>query len=340
MALSKRNRIYSKLIVAVVLSVFAIQILAMLPAFVFNTSGQTGSGPNLSSITLSDYNGNDQSGAADLAAGKIAAYDYALTPSELSQLNSSFSKISAPSSLYDLLLNPVNTTFGFNPFQFETVRQAVNYVVDRNYFVDNLLGGFGIPALSAFAGQPDMLTVANTTARYSSFSQYSLALANQSIYGTLISKGAQLSSSGSSGNKTWMYNGQPVTIYLVQRIDDPTRDTYAGFLASQLQDLGFTVDTVQATLTKANTLVYGSDPHNATWSVYPESWGAVYLYYDEGLPASFGSTEGGVAPFSDNIGLTMGNYNDTAYEQSDLIRQGNQADQISSALFGGNFNSF
>ncbi len=97
---------------------------------------------------------------------------------------------------------------------------------------------------------------------------------------------------------------------------------------------------VQATLDKANSLVYGSDPHNATWNVYPEGWGAVYGYYDEALPASFASTQGGLTPFSDGLGLSMGTYNDSAFEQSDLIQEGNQADQIALTLFAGNFDTF
>lgn len=339
MAFSKKSQRFSKIIVAIVLSIFALQVFSMLPAFVFNSSGQSGSGPNLNTITLTDYNGNDQSGVADLAAGKIAAYDFALTPAESSELNSSFSRISAPAALYDVLLNPVNTTFGFNPFQFTVVRQAVNYLVDRNYFVDDLLGGYGIPALSALAGEPDTLVISNVTAQYSGYMQYSLALANQSIYNTLTAHGATYSK-GSNGNYTWSYDGSPITIYLIQRTDDPTRDTYAGFLASQFQDLGFTVNLVPSTLDKANSLVYGSDPHNSTWDVYTEGWGAVYEYYDESLPASLSSTQGGLTPFSDALGLSMGTYNDSAYEQNDLVQNGNLADQAALDLLLGNFSSF
>lgn len=340
MALGKRTKYFTQISVVVVLAIFALQIFGVLPAMVFNASGQSNSGPNLTSITLTSYNGNDQSGVADLAAGKIAAYDFALTPAELTELNSSFSRISTPSDLFDLLLNPVNTSFGFNPFQFAAVRQAVNYVVDRNYFVDTLLGGYGIPALSALAGEPDSLVIANTTAVYSNYSQYNLALANQTIYNTLTANGATYAASSSGGNKSWSYDGTPITIYIIQRTDDPTRDTYAGFLAAQFQDLGFTVSLVPATLDKAITLVYSSDPRNSTWDIYPEGWGAAYLYYDESLPASLDSTLGGLTPFTDSLGLSLGTYNDSAYEQPDLIQNGNMADQASLALLEGQFTSF
>ncbi len=340
MALSKQVKKFTKIIVAVVISVFAIQVIGMFPSLL-HASGQTSSEPNLSSITLTSYNGNDQSGVADLAAGKIATYDAVggLTPAEISQLNSSFAKTSTPSNLYDVLLNPVNTTFGFNPLQFMAVRQAVNYIVDRNYFVDNLLGGYGIPALSALAGEPDSLVVANTTAKYASYSQYNLALANQTIYNTLTAHGATYAASSSGGNKTWTYDGSPITLYLIQRTDDPTRDTYAGFLASQFEDLGFTVSLVPATLDKEISLVYSADPHNSTWDILPEAWGAAYLYYDEGLPASLNSPIGGLSPFSDSTSLSLGTYNDTTYEQSDLIQNSNAADQVGLQLLEGNFGS-
>jgi peptide/nickel transport system substrate-binding protein len=339
MVLSKTNEKILKIAVVVVFAIFAVQILAIMPSVLFRASGQYSSGSGLNSITLTDYNGNDQSGVADLAAGKVAAYDFQLTPTELAQLNSSFSKIVTPSALYDILLNPVNTSWGFNPFQFQTVRQAVNYVLDRNYFIDNLLGGNAIPAISPYAGEPDALVVSNTTAEYTAFLQYNLALANQSIYQTLVSAGATYGPS-SGGNSSWSYNSQPITLNLIQRTDDPIRDEYAGFLASQFEDLGFKINIIQATLAKANSMVYGSDPYNSTWSVYTESWGGVYQYYDESLVSSFAGTLGGVTPFSDAIGDAMGAYNDSAHEAPSLIQQGNQIDSVALQLFEGQFNSF
>src|ERR1017187_10284864 len=107
--------------------------------------------PGLSQITYVDYGGSDASGVADLQANKIDAYDFALTPSAAQSLPSSYSQYVAPSSIYGLYVNPQNTTGNtgqFNPFYFQKVRFALNYVIDRNYFGQTIEGGNFIQCVS------------------------------------------------------------------------------------------------------------------------------------------------------------------------------------------------
>lgn len=333
----------AKIMVVVVLAVFGFQV--MFSAFGGLTySAAVSSTSSLSQITLTSYNGQDSSAVADLAAGKIASYDFELTPTETAQLPSSFATMSTPSNLYDLLINPANTTYGFNPFQFEQVRQALNYVVDRNFFVESptLLGGAGIAGISPYAGEPDSLVVANVTAQYSGYYNYSISEAATAMATVLKENGAILSGSGCTvGSATclWMYKGSPVTVYVFDRTDDPIRHTYAGFLETQLSDLGFTVSVVAGDLSKEISVVYGADPATSTWTILPESWGGIYGYYDESLVASFTGTYGGYASYSDTTGLAMGAFNDSEYDSPTLIQQGNEADQLASNLLAGNFNT-
>ncbi|MHB2036905.1 MAG: ABC transporter substrate-binding protein, partial [Nitrososphaerales archaeon] len=209
------------------------------------------------------------------------------------------------------------------------------YVVDRSFFINSptLLGGQGIPGISPYAGEPDQLVVSNVTAKYSGYLNYSIAEASAAITPVLTAHGAVLT------NGKWTHNGTPVTVYVFDRTDDPIRHVYAGFLETQLADLGFTVSVIAGDLSKEISVVYGADPVNSTWTILPESWGGIYGYYDESLAASFTGTVGGYAPYSDTKGLAMGSFNDTGHVSSSLINLGNQADQVANNLFAGNFNT-
>ncbi len=324
-----------RILVVTVLALFALQVFSTNFGNLSYSTAANPSSPGLSQITLTSYNGVDSSAIADLQAGKIASYDYALTSTEQSELSSSFGTLSVPYALYDVLVNPTNTTFGFNPFQFTQVRQALNYIVDRSYFVSSstLLDGNGIAGITPYSGEPDTLTVSNVTAQYAGYYNYSIPEANATIYPVLHAAGATLSSG------KWMYQGSPITVYVFQRTDDVVRETYAGFLANQLTTLGFTVSIKQGDLSVQNSLIYGSDPVNATWDLAVEQWGGVYGYYDESLLATFTGAIGELPPYSDSNGLAMGEFNDSAYENASLISTSNQADQIDESLLSGNFNN-
>jgi len=60
---------------------------------------------------------------------------------------------------YSLLVNPAPAE-KFNPFSIKDVRFALNYLVDRNLIVDELLGGYGVPMVSAYKPyDPDYLLI-------------------------------------------------------------------------------------------------------------------------------------------------------------------------------------
>jgi peptide/nickel transport system substrate-binding protein len=303
-----------------------------LPAAHAQAAGSIPASPSLNTITLTDYAGNDQAGVADLAAGKIAAYDFGLTPTEVQQLPPGFDLYQTPSAWYGLQINPTNTSSGFNPFMFQQVRLALNYVVGRDYFVNNLLGGDGIQAISVYGGEPDQLVTSAATAPFSNFTS-SLSDANATIFKTLTSHGATFKS---TATPQWSYEGKPVTVSIFDRTDDPIRSAYAGFLGSQLKDLGFAVTMVSGSLEKAESVYFGTDPVNATWDIYPQSYSGVYGYYDEGLAELYAPIFGSL-PASSTTGLSWGTYNDTKYELPDTIALLDQCDKYGNELSNSNF---
>jgi peptide/nickel transport system substrate-binding protein len=296
------------------------------------TATRIPSTPSLNTITLTDYNGNDQSGISDLTAGKIQAYDFAVTPSEASTIPAGYNDYKTPASWYGLEVNPTNTTDGFNPFQFQQVRFALNYLVGRNYFVGQLLGGNGIPTYSVFGGEPDELVTAAATAPDSNITD-SIPIANATIYKALTAEGATYTS---SSTPRWSYDGKPIIVSIFDRTDDPVRHAYDGYLQAQLQAVGFQVNLIPGTLATASISVYGTDPANATWDIYPASYGFTYGYYDEGFAELYAPLAGAI-PASSNEGPAFGAFNDTASEQPGTVALLNTADQYALDFFNTNF---
>jgi peptide/nickel transport system substrate-binding protein len=321
--------------VLLVLPVLMLSSLVAVPLARGQTTTTTiPSAPLLNKITLTDYNGDDQTGISDLAAGKIQAYDFAVTPTEASTVPAGYSEYKTPASWYGLEINPTNTTDGFNPFQFQSVRFALNYLVGRDYFVGTLLGGNGIPTYSVFGGEPDQLVTSTATAPYANITD-SVSIANASIYSALIAQGATFKS---TSTPQWYYKGQPIVVSIFDRTDDPVRHAYDGYLASQLQAVGFQVNLIPGTLATAETDVYGTDPSNATWDIYPASYGFTYSYYDEGFAELYAPIAGAI-PASSSEGPAFGAFNDTASEQPGTVSLLNTADQYALDFFETNFTS-
>jgi peptide/nickel transport system substrate-binding protein len=318
-----------------ILSVLAVSSLLAVPlGHAQAASSSIPSAPSLNKITLTDYGGSDSAGVSDLVAGKIQAYDFAVTPTEATTVPSTYLQYESPASWYGLEINPTNTTTGFNPFQFQQVRFALNYLVGRSYFVNNLLGGNAIPTYSVFGGEPDELVTSSATAPFSNITD-SITLANASMYSTLIANGATFKY---ASTPQWYYHGNPITVGIFDRTDDPVRHQYDGYLASQLEKVGFAVNTIPGTLSVAETAVYGTDPANATWDIYPASYGFTYSYYDEGFAELYGPVAGAI-PASDNTGMAFGTYNDTAREQASTVSLLNTADKYTLDFFNTNFTS-
>ena len=76
------------------------------------------------------------------------------------------------------------------------------------------------------------------------------------------------------------------------------------YLNSQLQKVGFQTQLIPGTLSDAYNVVFGSDPVNGTYDIYPASNSQIWGYYDsnainfyscyyEDLPASDSTVQTG-----------------------------------------------
>src|SRR6266516_28057 len=168
---------------------------------------------------------------------------------------------------FGLLLNPAPSkdNNSINPFQFRQVRFAMNYLVDREFVVDEILRGYGTSLAAPFGVySPEYLNVLDTIESFGF--RYNPQFAQKMISDTLTKAGAT-----NQGGK-WFFKGNPINIKILIRSDDAQRLSMGELVASELQNAGFNVQREYGDLNKATLIVYGSDPRDFLWQVYTEAY--------------------------------------------------------------------
>lgn len=166
---------------------------------------------------------------------------------------------------YGLLLNPSNASKSFNPFSVKEIRFALNFLIDRNFIVNNILKGFGEQIVEPYGSRsPEYYNVLPVIDPLKI--RYDQEFAKDKISRAMTDAGATLSPSGK-----YNYNGQPVTVKILIRNDDLLRKSFGDYVASEIEKAGFVVAKEYGDLTKANRIVYGSNPSDLEWNLYTES---------------------------------------------------------------------
>jgi peptide/nickel transport system substrate-binding protein len=166
-----------------------------------------------------------------------------------------------------------------NPFQFREIRYALNYLIDRDFVVNELLKGYGSPLIGPFGVySPEYLNIIDIVESFGF--RYNPSLAVGMISEAMTGAGA------TNQDGKWIFNGSPVTIKILIRQDDVAKKSMGELLAAELEKIGFTVQRDYGDLNKANTVVYGSDPKNLQWQIYTEEFGGAgaFVRYDPITP--------------------------------------------------------
>jgi peptide/nickel transport system substrate-binding protein len=255
----------------------------------------------------------------EIRNGNLDIY-YSSIPSDRidPQLRQDLNVFQSTGTEYSLLVNPAPSE-KFNPFSIREVRYALNYLVDRNMIVDEILNGYGSPMISAYKPyDPDYLLILG---KLQSFNfRYNPSLADQMISDALTKAGAQ------KVDGKWYYDSKPIEITIFIRNDDQVRKSIGEILSSQLQKLGFVVKSDYGDLSKAFSVVYGSNPADMDWNIYTEAYTVGgFVRYDSVIVAQMYS------PWFSN----MPGFNNPEYWNY----KNDSLDSISKEIFVGNFTS-
>ncbi len=257
----------------------------------------------------------------DIRNGNIDAY-YWRIPSEwlaTEQDRDGLNVYETTPSTYSMLANPAETE-EFNPFALRDVRFALNYLLDRDLVVNELMNGLGAPMVSSISPYDPEYTDQIELLESFDF-QYDPARARGLIDDAMAGAGA-----ARNGDGIWTMDGQPVELRFFIRNDDQLRDSAGELLARELERAGFAVSRDYGDLNKALAVVYGADPADMEWHLYTEGWGrSDFKRYDSQTQAEM------YAPWF----ARMPGLNDPGFWNYEHPR----LDEITRAIFSGDFKS-
>jgi len=261
-------------------------------------------------IYMSDYADTDL--FQDIRVSDVLKYDFAFG------LN------------YELTFNPYGPQFvdgRFNPFSNKKIREAMNLIVDRNYIVDEIMQGLGVPKLlpivSAF---PDYGRLAETAVLLEAEYSYDPDTARSVIFTELAGMGAK-----NAGGK-WMFNGTQITLKILIRTEDQ-RQQIGDYTSDILEDLGFLTERLYKTSSEASPIWYSGDPADGGFHIYTAGWistvisrddadNFAYYYTDTGLPGPLWQAYDDTDPqfYEAAVKLDNGDW-ETWEERMELMRQ-------------------
>jgi peptide/nickel transport system substrate-binding protein len=257
----------------------------------------------------------------DIEADAMDVYLYGLKTEAAQDLRGTegVELVDAPATTVSLILNPAPAPEGeLNPFAITAVRQAMQYLVNRESIAQDVYRGAAQPMITHVGPtDPDFLTVFDLD-RGSGIG-YDPELGRSLISEAMTGAGAELV------DGTWQFQGQPVRIKIVGRVEDERRDI-ADMVRAELEQAGFEVAISYEQFAPAVQKVYSSDPAAFEWHIYTEGWGrGAPQRYDVGNVNSFNAPWLGNMPGWREEGFWQ-------YENPEL-------DELGKTLYRGQFGS-
>jgi peptide/nickel transport system substrate-binding protein len=241
------------------------------PAREFNTDAATRKGSWADYVVLIEEP-SAEAAATRLAVGDIDVYAYTVADLGVLQTveeNPDLTYSRSVGSYNELLFNPSGPIFNngaFNPFADKRMREAMNMFVDREYIVQEILGGLGyvkfLPIVGVF---PDYARIADVAKAIEAQYAYNPEKAAADMTAVLEELGAV------KEDGMWMYEGEQITLIMIIRTEDE-RMEYGDYISNLLDDFGFYVDRQYKTSAEASPIWLQSDPADGLWHMYTGGW--------------------------------------------------------------------
>jgi peptide/nickel transport system substrate-binding protein len=222
------------------------------------------------------------SAITQLQAGEIDVYAMSMSDPDAFRTVKADENIGYTTSVgvFDaFMFNPV-TTFNdgrINPFGYPEIREAVNWLMDRNFMVQEYMGGLGLTKVTPLTGSfPDYARYIDVVRAMETIYAYNPEKAEQVISAKMEELGFTKNQDGK-----WAQDGEPVVIIALIRTEDE-RLQFGDYLCNQLENIGFTCDRQYKTRTEASPIWASSDPFLGLWSFYTAGWINNSVQRDEG----------------------------------------------------------
>src|SRR5688572_13245095 len=222
------------------------------------------------------------SAITQLQAGAIDIYSRGLASDRVQEIqDAGVCFAQAYGGYYDIMFNPAvfTDTARVNPFSNPRIREAVNWLVDRDFINQEIYGGGSLPKYFVLSTQlVDYTNIIETARGLEAFYAYNPERAQEQITEEMEGMGFTLGADGK-----WELNGEPLEplIFVIRNDGDGTRLPIGDYVANQLETVGFTVDRQYKTAGEASPIWIGSDPKEGLWHLYTAGWLSSGLERDE-----------------------------------------------------------
>jgi peptide/nickel transport system substrate-binding protein len=208
------------------------------------------------------------SAISQLQAGAIDYYSFNLASDMYPAIREAgLSSSQSLGGYYGISLNPAvfTDTTVLNPFSNRKIREALNWLIDRNYLNQEVFAGGSLTKLLPITTQLIEYTNLIETARaLEAKYAFNAEQAQEIIDAEMTAMGAELGSDGK-----WQFNGAPVTlIFLIRPDGDGTRKPIGDYVANQLETVGFTVDRQYKNSSEAFPIWLGTTAADGQWHLY------------------------------------------------------------------------
>lgn len=251
------------------------------------------------------------------------------------QTVSTFGSINEMSMNAAMFTPETNASLGMNPFADEGVREAMQWLMDREVIVRDILEGFGKPYVGPIHPDwADWFRELEMNEAHAEEYSFDFARAQAAITDRMEAMGATIN----PNTGTWHdADGVEIEIIVYARIEDE-RLFIGQYMADQLREVDFKVTLAPVPASTAFAVVFGADPTLGDWHVYTGGWAFTaqdawaadfWMYFFHACGLSFdlfcagggrpGNLELDQAYIDDILTLLLGTYTSLDHRQQ-LIR--------------------
>ena len=249
-----------------------------------------------------DVRMTEQIALQDVAAGNTDVFWYGTSANVIHGIDQSllnqYEMYLAPASADCFILNPYpgqapyiarNIDTGvetFNPFAITAVRFAMHLLIDRTMLCNQILQGGAEPCILAVSPsapgafalylEASKLGLSNSGNEAKAIADVTAAITAAAALPAMngrLTKTATTDTASSVGY-WWTFDGQPVTITGLIRVDDPNvRLPIGQYFAAQIEKCGIKVDRQLRNRSYCIPTTYSTDPARMLWGFYTEGFG-------------------------------------------------------------------
>jgi peptide/nickel transport system substrate-binding protein len=244
---------------------------------------------------------DNSSAITQIQAGAVDIYAAGMSSDALPEIEAAGLDYAQSNGLYyELTFNTYGPFFDqstgkVNPFVYAKAREAMNWLIDRDYINREVYNGGALPKFwSIITNMPDYTKMAETVRRLEAKYAYNPELAKAQMDEVMLGIEGVTIEDGK-----YMFNGEQVQlIFLIRNDSDGTRVPIGDYVANQLESIGFAVDRQYKRSSEASPIWVGGNVADGLWHLYTGAWSATVIDRDEGDNFEFFDTPQSAYGFS------------------------------------------